>query len=124
MLNEMKFDATKFESRTMPTPDLKGKEVIYWIKVETNDKVLASDLQRFLGRSGRQIELRVPSAFVAARTELEEYRSNGLDNYSQLPEARTNSLQEQRSESKFVLEIILRRLLPETRSGQIQSPYG
>lgn len=77
ILNEVKFEATKFETRTMPTPDFKGKEMIYWIKVDTSDKRLVTDLQRFLDGSSQHINLRVPSAFIAARTELEGYKPQG-----------------------------------------------
>jgi hypothetical protein len=127
MLNEIRFEASKFESRTMPTPDMKGKEVIYWIKVETRDKRLATDLQRFLSGSAKYIDLRVPSAFIATKTELEDYRPQSSRSYSSTSEARSSSVQEQRereNEEKFQVEIILRRLLPDARTGLSQSPYG
>ncbi|MHB8566279.1 MAG: hypothetical protein ACYC7D_00180 [Nitrososphaerales archaeon] len=73
-LDNLQFEATKFETRTMPTPDLKGKELIYWIKVETRDKRLMFDLQSFLKGAPQIIELKVPSAFIVAKTELETHR--------------------------------------------------
>src|SRR5208283_4276786 len=73
-LNNIQFEADRFETRTMPTPNMKGKEVIYWIKVSTDDKRLASDIQKFLESAPRFIELRVPSAFVSTKTELESFR--------------------------------------------------
>jgi hypothetical protein len=128
ILNEIKFEASKFETRTMPTPDMKGKEVIYWIKVETRDKRLATELHRFLKGSSQYIELRVPSAFIVAKTELEEYRSHLPRNYSSSSsDPRSSALQEQQGESeeeKFLIEIILRRLLPESKTGHNQTPYG
>jgi len=72
-LGNLQFEASKFETRTMPTPTMKGKEMIYWIKVETSDRRLVTDLERFLNGSSQFIELRVPSSFIAARTELESY---------------------------------------------------
>ena len=66
-LNEIKFEASSFETRTMPTPDMKNKEMIYWIRVDTTDKRLVTDLQRFLGGSSQYIELKVhmsPKCFV------------------------------------------------------------
>ena len=58
----------------MPTPNMKGKEIIYWITLGTEDKRLATDLQRFLEGAPKFIDLRVPSAFISAKTELESYR--------------------------------------------------
>ena len=78
ILGSLEFEAMKFETRTMPTPDLKGKEVIYWIKVETQDYRLATDLLRFLNGAPKLIELKVPSAFIVANTELETYRPQDL----------------------------------------------
>jgi hypothetical protein len=126
ILNEMRFEATKFETRTMPTPDMKGKEVIYWIKVETRDKRLATELHRFLSGSSQYIELHVPSAFIAAKTELEDYKPHSPRNFSSASESRASAIQEQQGENEgnFLIEIILRRLLPEARTGHSQSPYG
>src|ERR1700747_2757745 len=73
-LNNLQFEADKFETRTMPTPNMKGKEIIYWITLGTEDKRLATDLQRFLEGAPKFIDLRVPSAFISAKTELESYR--------------------------------------------------
>ncbi len=55
----------------MPTPNMKGKEMIYWIRVETQEKRLVTDLEYFLKGASQQIDLRVPSAFIAAKVELE-----------------------------------------------------
>src|ERR1700752_3556588 len=73
-LNSIQFEADKFETRTMPTPNMKGKEMIYWIKVSTDDKRLAQELQRFLDGAPKFIDLRVPSAFISVKTELESFR--------------------------------------------------
>ncbi|GEM_PF-1399824 len=78
-LDSLRFEASRFETRTMPTPDLKGKEIIYWIKVETVDRRLAVDLHRFLKGAPKTIELRVPSAFIVAMTELETFWPQVLD---------------------------------------------
>lgn len=134
----IKFDAERFETRTMPTPDLKSKEVIYWIRVDTPDKRLVTDLQRFLEGASQFIELHVPSAFIAVKTELESYRPSSrmafgervppLDIKQKMPPEgndNENSAEAQQSvEERFLIEIILRRVLPESRSGQTQSPYG
>jgi hypothetical protein len=126
IMNELKFEASKFETRTMPTPDMKGKEVIYWIKVETRDKRLATELHRFLTGSAQYIELRVPSAFIAAKTELEDYRPRSPSSTTAPSDSISGGRQEQREEKEetYVVEIILRRLLPEARTGHSQSPYG
>ncbi|MGI0078539.1 MAG: hypothetical protein ACRECH_02845 [Nitrososphaerales archaeon] len=139
ILNTLKFEAEKFETRTMPTPDMKSKEVIYWIKVNTPDKRLVADLQRFLEGASQFVELHVPSAFIAVKTEIESYRPSGMmgvkrreripriDMTSSAVEAKDHEDNEgtkQRVEEKFLVEIILRRVLPESRSGQTQSPYG
>lgn|SRR5487761_122501 len=144
ILNTIKFEAERFETRTMPTPDLKSKEMIYWIRVNTTDKRLVTDLQRFLEGASEYIELHVPSAFIAVRTELESYRPSGrmvsgerkwkakvppLDIESKRSSLEGSSPENnvesgQRVEERFLVEIILRRVLPESRNGQTQSPYG
>ena len=138
ILNTIKFDAERFETRTMPTPDLKSKEVIYWIRVDTSDKRLVTDLQRFLEGASQFIELHVPSAFIAVKTELESYRPSSrmtfaervtpLDMKQKMPpegnDNENSTEAQQRVEERFLIEIILRRVLPESRSGQTQSPYG
>jgi hypothetical protein len=124
ILNEIKFDASKFETRTMPTPDMKGKETIYWILVETQDKRLVTDLQRFLGGASQYLELRVPSAFIAVRTELESYKAQRLPPLSSKEEKGSPQLQAQSTEEKYSVEIVLRRQLPEVKTGQTQAPYG
>ncbi len=80
-LNNIQFEADRFETRTMPTPNMKGKEVIYWIKVSTEDKRLASDIQKFLESAPRFIELRVPNAFISTKTEwkLSSATAKGLE---------------------------------------------
>lgn len=136
ILNTMKFEAEKFETRTMPTPDLKSKEMIYWIKINTTDKRLVMDLQRFLEGPSQYIELHVPSAFIAVKTELESYRPSAkiasregknrdvptID--ASRERTRGHVEPEDEVEERFMVEIILRRLLPESRSTQTQSPYG
>src|SRR5579875_1627930 len=136
LLNTIKFEAERFETRTMPTPDMKAKEMIYWIKVNTTDKRLVTDLQRFLEGSSQFIELHVPSAFIAVRTELESYRaSSSISSSSSNNQSgssgginvdtnkSTQANQQQDVEERFFVEIILRRLLPEPKGGQIQAPY-
>jgi hypothetical protein len=130
ILNEIKFEATKFETRTMPTPDMKGKEMIYWIKVDTSDRRLVTDLQRFLGGSSQYIELKVPSAFIGVRTELEGYKAQRdperkTTKIDREKEEKISTIQEEQGlEERYSVEIVLRRLLPETKSGQTQAPYG
>lgn len=139
ILNNLQFEAEKFETRTMPTPDMKGKEVIYWIKVGTQDKRLAAEMQRFLEGAPKFIDLRVPSAFVAAKTELESYRIFPLKNATPLQKkvSRTNDLdaadarrskenpENESPEAELIrLEIILRRTISEAAGKQTQTPYG
>ena len=141
ILNTLKFEAERFETRTMPTPDMKSKEVIYWIKVNTPDRRLVAELQRFLESTSQYVELHVPSAFIAVKTEIESYRPSAMVSSrerresfpprdlapkSSKPEGSEPEINEteQRVEEKFLVEIILRRVLPESRSGQTQSPYG
>jgi hypothetical protein len=133
-LNNFEFEAEKFETRTMPTPDLKGKEIIYWIKLRTADKRLATDLGRFLDGAPKFIELRVPSALVAAKTEVESVRKllpkNPLagEDLGQrgvtgevLSEKQSTSQDE---DDQWRFEIVLRRTLPNSQEKQTQSPYG
>ena len=147
-LNSIQFEAEKFETRTMPTPNMKGKEMIYWIKVGTDDKRLATDLQRFLDGAPKFIELKVPSAFVAVKTELESYRVFPAKQGDAIPSREESK---QRSSSKaskleretlsetvktgeaevpanapeqIRMEILLRRTLPAVPEKQTQSPYG
>ena len=125
ILNEIKFEANKFETRTMPTPDMKNKETIYWIQVETSDNRLVTDLQRFLGGSAQYIELRVPSAFIGVRTELEGYKAQRQTPHLSSKEEKGSIQQhEEEFEENYSVEIVLRRQLPESKSGQTQAPYG
>jgi len=139
-LNNFEFEAEKFETRTMPTPDLKGKEVIYWIKIQTSDRRLATDLGRFMDGAPKFIELRVPSALIAAKTEVETFRKMPpkVDPESDLSrQARQTKSGEVLSEKEMQgpaggsvdneqwrFEIILRRTLPGSSEKQTQSPYG
>ena len=145
ILNTIQFEAEKFETRTMPTPDMKSKEMIYWIRVDTTDKRLVSELQRFLEGASQHIELHVPSAFVAVKTELESYRASNASSPSgskeeptsatvnlkssslneKLPSGSPEAAQQQGGvEERFIVEIILRRPLTEAKGRQTQSPYG
>jgi hypothetical protein len=138
-LNNFEFEAEKFETRTMPTPDLKGKEVIYWIKITTPDKRLATDLGRFMDGAPKFIDLKVPSALIAAKTEVETFRKMppkgipGGDLGQQGRQTKTGEVlsenhSEERSgredEDEWRFEIILRRTLPTSSEKQTQSPYG
>jgi hypothetical protein len=138
-LNNFEFEAEKFETRTMPTPDLKSKEIIYWIKIATPDKRLATDLGRFMDSAPKFIELRVPSALIAAKTEVETFRKIppkaapvgdlGQQNRRTktgevLSEKRNEDESEDDSSNQWRFEIILRRTLPSTSEKQTQSPYG
>ena len=69
-LGNLQFEAAKFETRTMPTPNMKVKEMIYWIRVESKDRRIVSDLENFLKSAPEHLDLRVPSAFMAASVEL------------------------------------------------------
>lgn len=135
ILNTIQFEAERFETRTMPTPNMKGKEVIYWIKVATEDKRLATDLQRFLEGAAQYIDLRVPSAFISAKTELESFtivpsrKLTTSKSTEQEKKSRGNSLVEEGNNAEIHpemirLEIVLRRTLPETSTKLTQSPYG
>lgn len=129
LLGGIQFEAERFETRTMPTPDMKGKEVIYWIKVSTDDKRLASDLQKFLEGAPSLIELKVPSAFVSTKTELETFRvfpqRESKQTLAQSGESELAAKQSSSDdEDSFRLEVLLRRTLPETPQKQTQSPYG
>jgi hypothetical protein len=144
ILNTIEFEAEKFETRTMPTPDMKSKEVIYWIRVNTTDKRLATDLQRFLDSTSQYIELHVPSAFIAVKTELESYWPGGNVPRGERRERNIvapiytepkrieadsdksldNSQLGQSSEERYLVEIVLRRALPESKNQQTQAPYG
>ncbi|MHB1908665.1 MAG: hypothetical protein ACYCQJ_07300 [Nitrososphaerales archaeon] len=123
-LNEIKFEASSFETRTMPTPDMKNKEMIYWIRVDTTDKRLVTDLQRFLGGSSQYIELKVPSAFISVKTELEGYKAEKDPKSSSQNKEDALVQKEEQTDEEYFVEIILRRPLPETRAGQTQTPYG
>jgi hypothetical protein len=141
ILGSLQFEAAKFETRTMPTPDMKGKEMIYWIRIETQDKRLVTELERFLKGASQYIDLKVPSAFIAVRAELENYKvsdpeqgKKGTDQTKenraesrhpgqQIEEtAKENHLQE--DERKHFFEIVLRRTIPSQQSNPAQSPYG
>ncbi|MDG6924120.1 MAG: hypothetical protein JRN67_12620 [Nitrososphaerota archaeon] len=110
----------------MPTPNMKGKEVIYWIKLNTEDKRLASEVQKFLESAPRFIELRVPSAFISTKTELESFRvvprgtGQTISKKEEIGEAEIGGEQLE----QFRLEVLLRRTLPETPEKMPQSPYG
>jgi len=135
-LNSFEFEAEKFETRTMPTPDLKGKEVIYWLKIKTADKRLAIDLGRFMDGAPKFIDLRVPSALVAARTEIETFRKVPPksmpvgDLGQQGRQLKTGEVLSDKAEEKsdeenvWRFEIVLRRTLANTSEKQTQSPYG
>ena len=134
ILGTLQFEAERFEARTMPTPDMKNKEMIYWIKLSTSDRRLISDLRRYLEGSGRFVDLRVPGAFIWAKTEIEDYSFPEEDSLSRggarlrerrLVEGKDGEKGEGLAEvqEKFSVEIILRRLVtPETQ--KVQSPYG
>ena len=135
ILGTLQFEAEKFESRTMPTPNMKGKEVIYWIKVVTKEKRLATEQKRILEGAAHFIDLRVPSAFVSAKTELESFKmipSNPIAGESisgkiMKEKSKKSGGEESRGETEFEdirIEIILRRTLPETPAKLTQSPYG
>jgi hypothetical protein len=141
ILGTIEFDAEKFETRTMPTPDMKGKEMIYWIKLKTADKRLAIELERYLKGSSHAVDLRVPGAFVVAKTELENYttritssqeRDKGPSLIATSEDKRssndTSASESQPSsepvEDSYFFEILLRRKLPETKNEQTQAPYG
>jgi hypothetical protein len=135
-LNNFEFEAEKFETRTMPTPDMKGKEIIYWIMIKIQDKRLATDLGRFMDGAPKFIDLRVPSALIAAKTEVETFRKlppKGLPSTDVQPGRQTKIggvLSEEQadevSENNYLwrFEIVLRRTLPSSSEKQTQSPYG
>jgi hypothetical protein len=143
-LNNIQFEADKFETRTMPTPNMKGKEIIYWITLGTEDKRLATDLQRFLEGAPKFIDLRVPSAFISAKTELESYRVFPPKQKDVIPpreenkqrsggkklerETLSETVRSEEAENPAVeqirMEILLRRALPAVPEKQTQSPYG
>jgi hypothetical protein len=128
-LNKLQFEAEKFETRTMPTPNMKGKEMIYWIRVSMADKRLATDLERFLRGASKYIDLRVPSTFISAQTELESYRVLAPRTTRKEEPLKTEDLvaeavESSSDEDSFRFEIVLRRTLSETTSRPTQSPYG
>ena len=136
-LNNFEFEAEKFETRTMPTPDLKGKEIIYWIRIRTEDKRLATDLGRFMDGAPKFIELRVPSALIAAKTEVESFRKlppkipPGSDTTQQDKQMKTSELlsDKQNDENpdagdQWGFEIVLRSTLSSSAERQTRSPYG
>ena len=120
----------------MPTPDMKGKEIIYWIMLKTQDKRLATDLGRFMDGAPKFIDLRVPSALIAAKTEVETFRKlapKGVASTDVQPGGKSKTgevLSEKESEESasenylWRFEIILRRTLPSSSEKQTQSPYG
>jgi hypothetical protein len=129
IMNKIQFEAEKFETRTMPTPNMKGKEMIYWIRVTTSDKRLATDLKRFLDSPPKYIDLRVPSTFISAQTELESFRPLSPKLTSkQEPMKRDDQITEavgsSQEEDSFRFEIVLRRTLSEATTRSTQSPYG
>jgi len=118
---------------------MKGKEVIYWIRIVTPDKRRATDLQRFMDGAPKFIELRVPSALVAAKTEIESFRQippKGLpvsrgELTKESGEGKNSVVSEKNvdpvdlnSEVQWRFEIVLRRTLPNSSERQTQSPYG
>ncbi len=128
-LNAMQFEAEKFETRTMPTPNMKGKEMIYWIRLDTKDRRLLTELQTFLKGASKSIDLKVPSTFISAQTELESYRISPIHTEveeSPLEDFQTEGSQttEESDKGSFRVEIILRRTLSETTTKPAQSPYG
>jgi hypothetical protein len=146
LLNNFQFEAEKFETRTMPTPNMKGKEMIYWIRVSTYDKRLATELQRFLDGAPKFIDLKVPSAFITAKTELESKQVFAPKDLSQPDDVRQRGVVKAKAQGdkdtveevansdvskdssatseQFRLEIVLRRTLLDTPEKQTQSPYG
>ncbi len=136
-LNNFEFEAEKFETRTMPTPDLKGKEIIYWIKIKTQDKRLAVDLGRFMDGAPKFIDLRVPSALIAAKTEIETFRKlppkgapsagdhgRQMKSGEVLSEKQAEESPSDEANNEWRFEIVLRRTLPTNSEKQTQSPYG
>jgi hypothetical protein len=136
-LGTFEFEAEKFETRTMPTPDLKGKEIIYWIKIVTEDKRFATDLSHFMEGAPRSVDLRVPGALISARTEIESFHKMAPrplvpEETSQLNRQVKGGeiLSQNRPENDAAepvlwrFEIILRRTLPGSPEKQTQSPYG
>jgi hypothetical protein len=129
-LNSFEFEAEKFETRTMPTPDMKGKEVIYWIKIRTGDKRFATELSRFMEGAPKLIDLRVPSALIAAKVEKESFRPLKAATGDEVARNQTKTGEvlseknEQSEESEWRFEILLRRTLPSSSERQTQSPYG
>lgn len=129
-LNSFEFEAEKFETRTMPTPDMKGKEVIYWIKIRTGDKRFATELSRFMDGAPKFIDLRVPSALIAAKTEIESFRPVKAavegDDVTQRQTKTGEVLSEKgpSAETEWRFEIVLRRTLSNSSEKQTQSPYG
>jgi len=146
LLNNFQFEAEKFETRTMPTPNMKGKEMIYWIRVSKYDKRLATELQGFLDGEPKFIDLKVPSAFIAAKTELESKQVFAPKDLSLSDDARQKGVVKAKAHGdkdtveevaspdapresstateQFRLEIVLRRTLSDTPEKQTQSPYG
>ena len=133
-LGSLQFEASKFETRTMPTPDMKGKEMIYWIRVESRDKKVVTNMEHFLKGASQQIDLRVPSAFIAAKVELEnspgvyvqtEKKNEGGTDLRSLEQLEKESnLSAAEGGKTYVIELILRRALPDQPTKQSQSPYG
>jgi hypothetical protein len=150
LLGGLQFEASKFETRTMPTPTMKGKEMIYWIKLETEDRRLVTDVERFLKGAPQYIELRVPSAFIVAKVELENYtppserfaREGQSSELSSSTDSRRLEQLNERSAGKggsaadfegagddrkkiYTIEIGLRRgLVDQPTKNSSQSPYG
>lgn len=114
----------------MPTPDMKGKEVIYWIKIRTGDKRFATELSRFMDGAPKFIDLRVPSALIAAKTEIESFRPVKAavegDDVTQRQTKTGEVLSEKgpSAETEWRFEIVLRRTLSNSSEKQTQSPYG
>ena len=135
-LNSFEFEAEKFETRTMPTPDMKGKEIIYWILLRTKDKRLAADLGRFMDGAPKYIDLRVPSALIAARTEIETFhklppKAVAPPDIQPGPKSKVGEIlsddktgENSNDEHPWGFEIVLRRTLSATSEKQTQSPYG
>ena len=132
-LGNIQFEAKKFETRTMPTPTMKGKEMIYWIRVETTEKRLVTELDNFLKGAPQHMDLKVPSTFIAANVELENYTPYVPDDRVEKSEDQREPLEHSGKEGNqldakvdrtYAIEIILRRTLPDQPAKHAQSPYG
>jgi len=97
---------------------------------------LATDLGRFMDGAPKFIDLRVPSALVAAKTEVETFRklppkvpvageeADQRGRRSNSGEVLSEKQVDQEPEGQWRFEIVLRRTLPNASEKQTQSPYG